>query len=101
MYLVRASQLLPHTRYSDTEARHTLTLPPGTEKSLSFAVTGGATLEVTFAQFWSSLGPSSLEAEVAFHGVQAAPAAVHVEGASGVSKLYVRCVPDAWWTIRV
>lgn len=55
--MVRASQLLPHTRYSNTEARSYLSLGAHAEERLSFSVVAGATLEVTLAQFWSSLGP--------------------------------------------
>jgi hypothetical protein len=46
------------------------------EYTAAFAVTSGTTLELTLAQFWSSLGPASLAAELAFHGVQATPAKV-------------------------
>lgn len=34
------------------------------------SVVGGATLELTVAQFWSSLGAASVEVELSFHGVQ-------------------------------
>jgi hypothetical protein len=38
-------------------------------------VTGDATLELTLSQFWSSLGSSSMEVELSFHGLDAQPAA--------------------------
>ena len=38
-------------------------------------VAGEATLELTLSQFWSSLGSSSLEVELSFHGLAAQPAA--------------------------
>ena len=62
--MVRATHLLPHTRYSDTESRHTLTLASHSRKVITFPVAAGATLEATVAQFWSSLGSSSLEVSV-------------------------------------
>ncbi len=44
---------------------------------------GGATLEITSAQFWSSAGDSSLEQEVEFHSVVADPASVFIDGTAG------------------
>lgn len=38
-------------------------------------VVGDCTLELTLSQFWSSLGSSSLEVELAFHGLGVEPAA--------------------------
>jgi hypothetical protein len=38
-------------------------------------VAGDATLELTLSQFWSSLGGSSMEVELSFHGLDAQPAA--------------------------
>lgn len=64
MMMVRASQLLPHTRFSDAEAGARMNLAADAEERLSFATVAGATLEVTLAQFWSSLGPGRLRAEV-------------------------------------
>ena len=38
-----------------------LSLTEGQERVESFAVTGGRTLELCFAQYWSSLGEAELE----------------------------------------
>lgn len=91
--MIRASQLRPHTRYSDTEARHTATLCPGAEWVTPFKIIGGSTLEVTVAQFWSSAGSSSLEIEILFHGVVCEPSSLLLDGSSGISKFFVRCDP--------
>jgi tripeptidyl-peptidase-2 len=74
LFLLRASQLAPSVRPGDTEWRTAVTLSPGSEWSASFPVVdgggGGATLELTVAQFWSSAGHASLDAlELSFHGV--------------------------------
>ncbi len=53
-------------------------------------VVSGATLEVTTAQFWSSAGDSSLEQELEFHGVTAAPASAFM------AALQLRAVLDAF-----
>ena len=62
--MVRGTQLLPHTRYTDVEARAYLSMGPHAEQRLALAVLPGGTLEVTLAQFWSSLGPGRLRVEV-------------------------------------
>jgi hypothetical protein len=46
------------------------------EHSAAFAVSGGTTLELTLAQYWSSLGEAALSVELAFHGVQVVPSKV-------------------------
>ena len=46
-----------------------------------------ATLELTLAQFWSSLGDSSLAASVSFHGVS-------VDGATGAGEAGVGLTLD-------
>lgn len=51
--MLRATALLPHTRYSDTEWRSVAQLPAHAETTAAFWVTGGTTLELTLAQFWS------------------------------------------------
>lgn len=74
LFLLRASQLVPSARPGDTEWRTAVTLSPGSEWSASFPVVsgggGGATLELTVAQFWTSAGEASIDAlELSFHGV--------------------------------
>lgn len=54
-------------------------------------VAHGATLEITLAQFWSSLGPGRLRVEVVFHGIEARRE-VFLEGSRHNSKLHIRCV---------
>ncbi|KAF6251901.1 subtilase family-domain-containing protein [Scenedesmus sp. NREL 46B-D3] len=106
VYMVRATQLLPDVRYSDSEYRTTLTLSPNSEYTTAFKVAGDATLELTLSQFWSSLGDSSMEVELSFHGLDAQPAAgvlgvggpaaaagagLLLQGAAGPLKLLVSC----------
>jgi hypothetical protein len=43
--------------------------------SVLLQVAGDTTLELTLSQFWSSLGDSSVEVELSFHGLDAQPAA--------------------------
>eukprot|EP00887_Chlorella_sp_A99_P002396 scaffold10.g2396.t1 len=78
-YMVRATQLLPHTRYTDSEYRTFLQL----EHVSAFAVRAGGTLEVTLAQFWSRrVFPGN--------GTAAAGGGVLVDGSAGSAKLVAR-----------
>ena len=52
-FMLRATALLPHTRYSDSEWRSMAQLAAHQEYGAAFAVAGGTTLELTLAQYWS------------------------------------------------
>lgn len=74
-------------------------LAPGSHTQMNFPVAGGATLELTLAQFWSSRGPASLSLEVAFHGLalggagstgNGGAAGIAVDGAAGLQRVMVR-----------
>lgn len=69
-FMVRATMIRPQTRYGDSEHRAFVQLPPRGENTATFAVAQGTTLELTVAQFWSSLGTSTLDMELTFHGVE-------------------------------
>ena len=82
-FMVRATSIVPHTRYGDTEHRAFVQLAPGgggtgggtggtgggAESVATFGVVAGKTLEVTVAQFWSSLGNCQVHMSLCFHGV--------------------------------
>lgn len=92
--MLRATQLLPQTRYSDSEARTYVTLPAYAHHHMSLSVMPGGTLEVTLSQFWSSLGTGVLDVEVKFHGVEIHPGAVEfVDGSRGAIQVLVRWGP--------
>jgi hypothetical protein len=72
----------------------------GGNSSFCLQVVGGGTLEVTLSQFWSSLGSSSLQLELSFHGLlllgpsgeeAGGGDGLTLEGAAGPTK--VRCEP--------
>eukprot|EP00798_Chlamydomonas_sp_ICE-L_P009787 gene9786-7671_t len=104
LFLLRASQLQPGSSYKDTEARQQVTMSSQAESTWdipvvtmssqseyiwNIPVVGGAALELTLAQFWSSLGPSSLTADIAFHGVtlQGGTGPVVLDGADGLTQV--------------
>ena len=90
--MVRATQLLPHTRHSDTEARGTPALGAGQEAALRFSLVPGGTIEVTLCQFWSSLGQGHLDVSLAFHGVEVRcqGGGALLEGSHGTVKAQLR-----------
>lgn len=62
--MARMTQLLPHTRYSSSEKRAYLQMSAHDVNTLTVAVAAGTALEVTLAQFWSSLGDGVVHAQV-------------------------------------
>ena len=98
--MLRATQILPHTRYSDTEARTYVSLGAHARHVMSFKLTSAATLEITLSQFWSSLGEGNLNVEVAFHGVAVTQGSGIVAGPSRSAKVQIRyalCNIDGAW----
>ena len=89
--MLQATQIMPHTCYSDTEARTYASLGAHARHVMYFKLTGAATLEITLSQFWSSLGEGALDVEVAFHGVGVQGSGV-IAGPSRTSKVQVRWV---------
>ncbi len=67
--VLHAVQLVPGAPYTEYELREYLTLAPDGEEIRSLKIAGGRTLEVCLAQFWSSLGETSCDVSVTFHGV--------------------------------
>ncbi len=68
-FFVQAVEKVAGTSYRDHESKHALSLEPGVEKTFSFAVTAGQTVEMCLAQYWSSLGTSELRYRFSFHGL--------------------------------
>ena len=67
-FLLRATQLQPHLKKN--ESTKTLTLSPNSTFVWNIGLVPGSTLEITLAQFWSSLGQSHLSSiSVSFHGL--------------------------------
>jgi hypothetical protein len=59
----------------------------------SLQVASGATLELTLAQFWSSLGAGRLRVEIVFHGIEARRE-VFLDG-SRTAKLHIRSLKQS------
>lgn len=98
-YMLRATALRPATRCSETEHRAFVQLSPEQKNVIPFAVIGGTSLELTIAQFWSSLGEAALDVELSFHGVEVsgkhrgtAAGSLLLDGAGGPTKAFVRAL---------
>ena len=67
--VVHAIEQTPRTGYPRNYHRHYISLKQGREASRSFAVTGGHTLELCLAQYWSNLDEGEFEFELNVHGL--------------------------------
>ncbi|RMZ56485.1 hypothetical protein APUTEX25_001332, partial [Auxenochlorella protothecoides] len=87
--MLRATQLAPHTRFSDTEWAKSVQLADGGKVEAAFAVSAGTPLELTVAQMWNSC---VLRLSLTFHGVTATTPAkgLLLNGAAGIARLTVR-----------
>ena len=73
-------QVLPGLSFRSGDERMYLSLTEGQERVESFAVTGGRTLELCFAQYWSSLGEAELELSLQFHGLRPGNRTLSLDG---------------------
>ena len=87
LYMVHVMQFEPFVRQTKSSFQKAVTLRPGDATALSFDVTGGLTMELCVAQFWSVLGDSSLNVDVKFHSIQPDQTSVHVAGGAGGHKV--------------
>jgi tripeptidyl-peptidase-2 len=68
-FLVHCLYLDAHVAFTETEVQKYKLFKQGEELRLNMAVHGGTVLEVCVAQFWSSIGDSSMDLKVHFKGV--------------------------------
>ena len=73
-------QILPGLSFRSGDERMYLSLTEGQERVESFAVTDGRTLELCFAQYWSSLGEAELELSLQFHGLRPSNRILSLDG---------------------
>ena len=78
--MLHTLQVLPGLSFRSGDERMYLSLTEGQERVESFAVTGGRTLELCFAQYWSSLGEAELELSLQFHGLRPGNRTLSLDG---------------------
>ena len=84
---MHALQLVPHVPFSLTEHKPRWFANQGDKKVHKFKVWGGRTLELTLAQFWSSLGSGRAGLSVTFHGVTTSTADLVLDGAQSIARI--------------
>ncbi|CAG8479878.1 12439_t:CDS:10 [Acaulospora colombiana] len=95
-------QLLPQKRFTSEEHEYFFVLAKGSygdgngEEQVErkrFSVCGGVTIEICFAQFWSSPGDHNVSLEFVFHGIQIAnnatsgDDAIYINGGDSFTRL--------------
>lgn len=68
-FMVHAVQMVPGQTYRDHEFKTQATLRQDRETRLVFPVEAGRTMEIAIAQYWSSLGPCSVQYSLEFLGL--------------------------------
>ena len=89
-YILHIADSKPGKRHTDTSKRHFVTLSPNDSKVFSHAVYPGTTLECTIAQFWGSLGESTVGLDVQFHSLQCSSKSIAIYGPSDMAKVELR-----------
>ncbi len=87
MLYMHAVQLVPHVPFSLTEHKPRWFANQGDKKVHKFKVWGGRTLELTLAQFWSSLGSGLAGISITFHGVTASTTDLVLDGAQSIARI--------------
>lgn len=85
--LIHPVQLLDGESFSAADHRSYVRLVPGEEKTQSFAVQGGRTLELVMSQYWSSMGDSTLDFDIQFHGLSSSDASITLASTQPVAKI--------------
>ena len=69
-FIVHALQLLPHKSNRTYEYEKFFSLPAQADNTHVIQLESGRTLELCFGKWWSSLGETSAQVSVEFHGLQ-------------------------------
>ena len=89
LLVVHAQQLLPGRHFKEGNFEGWFRMGREAEVVRSFKVTGRRTLEICFAQYWSSLGVGAFDAELTFRGLQPSSEVVRVDGAKLLTRVDV------------
>ncbi|MEE2941959.1 MAG: S8 family serine peptidase [Verrucomicrobiota bacterium] len=82
-------QEVPGQSFSESGTRQYITVRGQGTKVQSFSVTGGRTIEMTIAQYWSSLGETELQVDVTFHGINPDNRNLHLDSGRLVTQVDV------------
>jgi len=87
--VMQVVQQVPGQSFSESGTRQYITIRERDTEIRSFAVTGGRTLEVAIAQYWSSLGKTGCTVDIVFHGIVPDSRRLHIDAAKLVSQVDV------------
>ena len=88
--IVHATQLLPDRPYTDTNLRKYITFEDDPRSLVSIPAFGGRVMELTIAQYWSSLGQGVYDVTVSAHGLVPSSTPVMMDGNRQTTRVDVR-----------
>jgi len=86
-FVLHTIQRLEGRAYNTAEKQVYMTLKPGETKFVALPVVEEKTIELTLAQYWSSLGDSTIDIDVSFHGVTPTPGSLTWEGGDPIHRI--------------
>ncbi|MBA2113301.1 S8 family serine peptidase [Bremerella alba] len=90
LFVFHALQRLEDRAFPTIEKQSFLRVEPNEVTEISFAVAEGKTLEMTLAQYWSTLGQTEIELDVAFYGIMPSPAELTWDGTNPIHRIDVQ-----------
>jgi len=81
LVVLHTLQSFPHTPYRDNEKQRYLNLSPGESSVTGVACTGGVTMEICLARYWSALGLTEVSCDVRYRGATPTPSSVNISAA--------------------
>ncbi|OQR99082.1 tripeptidyl-peptidase [Achlya hypogyna] len=91
LYVLHLMQHSLHARQSATSTHHYLYVDATGDVSHGFPVRAASTVELCLAQNWNAIGATTAHIDVAFHGIEPSPRAVHLNGGDGFARVDVVC----------
>ena len=88
--IVHATQLVPNRPYTDTNLRRYITFDDDHRALVSVPAFGGRVMELTVAQYWSSLGQGTFDVTVSAHGLVPSVDPVMMDGNRQTTRVDVR-----------
>ncbi|RCS52891.1 hypothetical protein DTL42_08670 [Bremerella cremea] len=92
LFVFHALQRLEDQAYSKIEEQDFLPLQPGELREISFPVEEGKTIEMTLAQYWSTLGNTEVEMDATFYGIVPSPGTLTWDGNNPIHRVDVQAV---------
>lgn len=90
LYVFHALQRLEDRAFPTIENKNFLRVEPNEVSEISFAVAEGKTLEMTLAQYWSTLGDTEVELEANFFGIVPSPGDLAWDGTNPIHRVDVQ-----------